>query len=276
MDIFRSYGALTTANKTEKQVIDIIKSRAVKLENLTISRKRLIEAKQDRDEPIGAYAAKLKGLASMCQLNLGHCTTDGCTCTHMRSYLDTMVGFVMITGLADTDIQADVLSHTNQTMTLDELIKFIEAREAGKLSSASLTGTQATYAARSSYKRYSNQPTKPATPPPTTNGRQFRPHHQPSDARPTTSNGNYPHCGACRTKTHKFYNRGERRLVCPAYGKTCGHCKVLGHFAQVCHQRRRHQTTAAAEHAQDTNSTFISERAETATILSALTSTTLE
>ena len=70
LEIYRHQGDLLTGGKSEEDILKIIKEHAVKIENLTISRKNLMEARQDKDEPIGAYVGRLKGLASMCQLTI--------------------------------------------------------------------------------------------------------------------------------------------------------------------------------------------------------------
>jgi hypothetical protein len=42
-------------------------------------------------------------------------------------------------GIADPEIQLDILSDVNQDMSLEDAFKFIEAREAGKRSAVRLT-----------------------------------------------------------------------------------------------------------------------------------------
>ena len=59
---------------------------------------------------------------------------------------------VLIKGVADTDIQLDLLSETNQDMTFEEAIKFIEAKESGKRSAVTLHQSQ-NAATRSTYKK---------------------------------------------------------------------------------------------------------------------------
>ena len=276
VDIFRTKGDLANERATEEQVIEYIKEHTVKMENLTVSRKKLLETKQDRDEPVGAFIGRLKGLASMCDLKVtAPCASENCSHSNTSSYLDDIVRFVLVTGLADMDIQAEVLGHTKQNMTLDELTQFIEAKEAGKSSSSSLAGTQATCATQSSYRRYSNQPQKPAMPPTTTDGRQNHPYQH--NARPTTTHdSNHPHCGCCGTRSHRNYSKGEKRTLCPAYTKTCSNCRWRGHFSKMCKQKRRYQTTSTVEHTLATTPTSEHEEDEGPTFLSAFASTNYE
>ena len=67
------------------------------------------------------------------------------------NYTDDMVRDALIRGLGDSDIQQDVLGHNDQDMTLEDTIKFIEAKEAGKRSQATLQNPSA--ATVSSYKQ---------------------------------------------------------------------------------------------------------------------------
>ena len=62
-----------------------------------------------------------------------------------------MVRDALIRGLGESDIQQDVLGHNDQDMTLEDTIRFIEAKEAGKRSQATLQNPSA--ATVSSYKQ---------------------------------------------------------------------------------------------------------------------------
>ena len=62
-----------------------------------------------------------------------------------------MVRDALIRGLGDSDIQQDVLGHNDQDMTLEDTIKFIEAKDAGKRLQATLQNPSA--AIVSSYKQ---------------------------------------------------------------------------------------------------------------------------
>ena len=59
----------------------------------------------------------------------------------------------MIRGLEDPEIQLDLLGDKNQDMTFEEVLRFIEANEAGKRSASRLIDTHGAEAAKSSYNR---------------------------------------------------------------------------------------------------------------------------
>ena len=82
--------------------------------------------KQDRDEPIRSVAAKLKGQASICNYTIKH----KCQCNHESeiNYADEMVKDVLVSGLADNQIQRELFGNTNQQMSLEEMVNLIESK----------------------------------------------------------------------------------------------------------------------------------------------------
>ena len=96
--------------------------------------------KQDRDEPICAYSdepicaySRLRGQAGVCKntLSCPRCNRD----VH---YTEAILRDVLCRGLADNEIQMDLLGDSNQDMTLEQVLRFVEAKEAGKRSAARL------------------------------------------------------------------------------------------------------------------------------------------
>ena len=59
---------------------------------------------------------------------------------------------VLTCGIADPEIQLDILNYVNQDRSLEEEFKFIEAKEAGKRSAVRLS-SQGAEAAKSSYRK---------------------------------------------------------------------------------------------------------------------------
>ena len=62
-DITRSYGSLT--GRSEEEALKCIQSLAVKPENVLVSRVQLLNLRQDRDETVRAYCARLRGQAGV-------------------------------------------------------------------------------------------------------------------------------------------------------------------------------------------------------------------
>ena len=260
--LFHNKGNLT--EQDEPTILEAIREIVVIQSNLAVSQKNLLEAKQDRDEPIRTFLARLRGLASMCQLTCDIACTHVSSGKHTVSFTDKLLKFVIITGIVNTDIQADILSHTNQKMTLSELIQFVEAKEAGKKSTASLTGYHSTDAVRSSYKRESNKNNKGPYQP---NKFKYNPTDAPTDNtyrqsyggksgqndHPIRSNtsrygagGKDPTCDWCGYTGHgDGWTPGSRDRVCPAWGKKCTNCTKYNHFAGKCISKHHRAKTSA-------------------------------
>ncbi len=120
---------------TEEEVFTAMKRLAVREENTMVARVTLHNMRQDRDEPVRAYGARLRGQASVCKF------TQQCTgCEATVDYTEAILKDVLCQGLGDTEIQLDLLGDKNQDMTMG----FVEAKEAGKRSASRMLLPQAT------------------------------------------------------------------------------------------------------------------------------------
>ena len=93
----------------------------------------MIKSKQERDEPVRQFSARLRGLAAVCDL------AATCTCGLPVSMVDKWVLMTLINGLYDGDTQQAVLSKVTE-LNLEDTIVFVEAREVGKHSVKVLSG----------------------------------------------------------------------------------------------------------------------------------------
>ena len=64
-----------------------------------------------------------------------------------------MVKDVLVSGLADNQIQRELFANANQQMSLDEMVNLIESKEVGNRSVSQVSNTVKNYAVRSTYKR---------------------------------------------------------------------------------------------------------------------------
>lgn len=135
-----------------------MKALAVREENAMVARVTLHNMRQDRDEPVRAFGARLRGQASVCKYN-----KPRTGCGHDVNYAEAILVDVLCRGLADTEIQMDLLGDPNQEMTVEQALRFIEAKEAGKRSASRLSLTQTTDALGSSYQKQKRPP--PRQPP---------------------------------------------------------------------------------------------------------------
>ena len=78
-------------------------------------------------------------------------------CDQINDFTEEIIRNVIARGVADQDIQLDLLSEKNQDMTLKDTIEYIEAKESGKRSASCLLDPQSTDAIISSYQRGKQQ-----------------------------------------------------------------------------------------------------------------------
>ena len=193
----------TLSDKTEKDVLAAIKSLAVRDENTMIARVTLNNSHQDRDEPIRSFCARLRGQANVCKYVI-----DCPNCDHKVDYTEQILRDVICRGLEDSDIRLDLLGQTNQDMTLDEVLSFVEAKETGKRSASKLFQQDENNAIRSSYRR--------------------------------AESIDSPSCTYCGKKGHgaKAVAK-QRKNACPAYNHVCSHCNRPHHFESVCRSKNK-------------------------------------
>ena len=126
-----------------------------------------------------------------------------------------MVAHQLVRGLGDPVIQEQVLAQGAESgaMDLNKLIKFIEAKEAGKRSSLLLT-TAAGLNRMSEYKRGKFPSTSSSSP------------LSPTLTSPAT-------CNYCRS------DRCRGRTECSARDKICSWCQGKSHFERVCQKKKK-------------------------------------
>ena len=142
-DLTRTCGSLT--NKDETTVLLSIEKLAVRVENIMVARVALHDMSQDRDEPVRSFCARLRGQAKVCKFE-AECTA----CNILVDYTNHIVRDCVIRGITDDDIRLDVLGNENQDMKLEDLVAYIESKEAGKRSISRLMSSQGAAAAQSS------------------------------------------------------------------------------------------------------------------------------
>ena len=224
-DLTRTFGPMAT--KDEQTIIKNIKTLAVRQENVMVARVQLSQMRQDRDEPVRTFAARLRGQASVCSYTLK------CECDRDLNYSDEMVKDALIIGLADEEIRLDVLAKAPKTLNLEETVAFIESRESGKRSAHRLLDGSLTSSTSkvSSYRR---------------------------NAKPTSAGSQNPctHCG----KTGHGSSFQERSTKCPAFNHTCSKCNVPSHYESVCKRpQRTHTSTSGAKQNNKSDTKMIAD-----------------
>ena len=97
-DLTRSAGGSLTS-KSENDVLDAMRKLAVKEENVMVARVTLFEMKQDRDEPIRSFGARLRGQANVCKY-----TVSCPSCDEEVNYTNQILRDALTRGVADQDI----------------------------------------------------------------------------------------------------------------------------------------------------------------------------
>ena len=102
-----------------------------------VARVKLQQMRQDRDEPVRAFADRLRGQAGVCSFSI-KCLSD--TCGSSVDYSDIMIRDALIRGLDDEEIRLDILGESRQDLSLEDTLSYVEAKESGKRSASHLIG----------------------------------------------------------------------------------------------------------------------------------------
>ena len=208
-DLTRTAGGSLT-NKTAEEVLEAIKKLAVREENAMVARVQLHNMRQDRDETIRSFCARLCGQAGVCKF-LVKCPD----CDKDVNFTENVLRDVITRGLVDDEIQLDLLGEKHQDMTLEEVLQYVEAKESGKRSAGRLLQTQGAEAMRSQYRKQQNPSRKPYDKP------NDIPHSEP--------------CHYCGKLGHGHKTSAKlRKQECQAFGTTCQLCGRPNHFATAC------------------------------------------
>ena len=167
-------------------------------------------AKQERDEPVCQFAARLHGLAAVCDL------TVTCTCQLKVSEVDKWVLMSLISGLNNEDTKQAVLSKVEE-MTLDDTIAFVESRETGKNSVKILSGGGLT------------------------SGQVHKVHEK-------EIGGDLENCKYCGRKGHgKSPNFDLKKASCAAFDHKCKQCSRKGHYQDFCTWKKNPKKEASED-----------------------------
>jgi hypothetical protein len=212
---------------SEGQLIQQIEQLAVRARNKLVATKTLRAKKQGPDQPVQSFVAELRAIARECDFKV--CVPEcseckQCRCARSVSYTDQMVRDQLVFGLADSEIQQEILA--TRDISLDDAIIFIVGKESGKWSQKDMVYDAGSLSAVSTYKKGKRD--------------NF------TDRKK---------CGHCGGNAHSDRNSPEdREHSCPAWGKRCQSCESLHHFAKVCKKAsldskasKVHQSNAAIQ-----------------------------
>ena len=191
-----------------------------------VARVTLHDMQQDHDEPVRAFGARLRGQAGVCKFII-ECQN----CHHDVNYTEPVLCDSVTRGLADQDIQLDIMGDRNQNMNLEEIFQLVEAKESGKRSASRLlhAQTQGAEAASSSYRRHKKE-------------NLIKKYDVPGSIEKADL------CTYCGKKGHGARSHVKiRQKECTAYGHTCKRCGKNNHFEHVCLASKRSTHKSASD-----------------------------
>ena len=139
---------------SEKDLLAAIKSHAIIPVAKTVRRSDVLQMRQDHDEGVRAFYAKVKGKADTCAYVVT-CTRD--TCNAKVDYTHEVIKDMLVTGLSDPEIRRDVLGWPElDGKTALETVAFIESKEMAR--NALLHCNSGTMNALSAYRKQQKNP----------------------------------------------------------------------------------------------------------------------
>ena len=184
-----------TANLTTEDLMTAkIKSLAVVSLHTSVHVVNLHELRQQSDENVHVFAARVRGIATSCGLQK-KCSS----CQSAVNYTEETAYHVVMSGLCDQGMKEKALTQAmmENIKDLNSLVKWCTAEESGKL------GTPVSQLA----------PVRQST---FKHGQRIKP------------------CNNCGLKRHGDGSQLAREKECKAFGKTCTKCGKKNHFASVC------------------------------------------
>ena len=167
---------------------------------------------QHRDEPIRSLGARVRAQAGVCIYVLN------CDCGREISYNEHILRDVVVQGLVNSEIQLDLLSGTNQNMTLEDVFQFVEKKETGKRSANCLLQSQGVEIITSQYKRNQGQGIKDVV---------------------LNKSDPWGFCGKCYHGKNSLSHL--RKQYCQTDNSKCNYCHKLHHHESVCRLKQKNK-----------------------------------
>jgi hypothetical protein len=237
--LFNFVGPEALKTATEDQLLQYIKSVAVKTVHPEVYRQQFFAMRQSDGESITCFISRLKSQAMLCDFKRKCDCDDRNCCT--TSYSEDMIISQLIAGIYNASHQNRVLSEVSALKTLSQVIDRLlilesTARASSHFQPEDLFTSRIT-PVKSDYQKnkYASlrTPTTPA-------------------ARKTSNSVQPPKCRGCGRQRHT-----DRQSQCPAQGQKCHNCGKLNHFATVCMSSSSNAIQSYGTHGEDETVSFI-------------------
>ena len=213
-DHHRTFSA-RAAVATESTILAELKQIAVCKRNKAVNRVKLSTLKQDKGEPVRKFAGRVRSLAVVNGYSVKCINAE---CGQDVFYTEAVIADQLIAGLADTEIQRDVLSHTEaDSWDLEKLLKYVEGKESGLASQGLMSGS----------------------------GGGGINVVKPGQRRGQGQGPRLKGCFSCGDK----HPRGPG--TCKASGVTCDFCGKTGHLSKVCFSKSLEKSQSQSKPPQD-------------------------
>merc|ERR1712239_111632 len=192
-----------------QQLLQHVKSLAVKRRNNLVNIMTLQKMGQQREEGVLSFLSRLNGQADLCDLQVA------CSCNKLVCFKEKFKTLQLIRGLVDQEIQERVLAvgaalPEGKELSLAEVVKLVEATESARSTRDLVSGAGGLNRLSDHQKNKSQK-------------RQEK-------GKPASSSTP----GKCT-----FCGRGQHeRSECPAKDAECNTCKRKGHFAITCRTKK--------------------------------------
>ena len=227
---------LNRVNLTEAELLEHIRTVAVKSIHPEVHRWNFAQVSQAEGEGITRYAGRLKAQAALCNF------TVKCDCQKEVSYSEHMVSQKMIAGLSNPEHQSRILSEVQDLpdlkSKLDRLVSLETTDDAATMIQASPMTTRSEASKSSEYRKIQRGRSPLRGNPPSQRSRCDRFRRRRSNSPKPGDLNRYSECRGCG-KTQHGKDKTMARKDCPAFGRKCESCGMENHFSRVCERRSR-------------------------------------
>lgn len=236
--LFSFVGPDTLKDASEEDLLDYIKSVAVRSVHKEVHRQEFKVMKQEEGETVTRFAARLKAKAMQCKFST---QCDIASCVSKCSYAEEMISSQIISGIRNGDHRGKILAEMEDLDTLQKLINRLLALECTQRASVRFVETPceavgSTIALQKSGYRKQQSFGKPRQDP---KKNELRPKYQSA-------------CQGCGMRSHGSNKSMIREQDCPAWGQKCHKCKQQNHFQAVC-RGSQSRTAASGTHDQESD-----------------------